>query len=375
VTPQDWKISSDSHVFEPPDLWQARVPRALRERAPRVEAAEDADWWIVRGERACSFAAGTKAGLRFRGQDALKVEFHFSDVREGAYTPKVFVEDNEADGVWGSVLYPSMGVLLYQEDDPRVLAATAAAYNEWMAEFCGAAPARLKGLAILDVENVASNVAQLERARALGLAGGIITVSPLPGQGYESARYEPFWEAAAGLGVPLSLHIATNRMAAEVGSLYSEVGVANCDGQVRDALARLVFSGVFERHPELRVGAVEFEAGWVPHFLERMDYTYTQRERQAGWHRFPDGALPSDYFRRNVFVSFQEDPVAIHCRRQIGVDRLCWGSDYPHTESTFPRSDEILAALLDEVPGPERLRITRDNAAALYGFAPPLPER
>ncbi len=364
-------LSSDSHVFEPPDLWQARVPAAWRDRAPRVERADDADWWIVRGQRACSFAAGTKAGLRFRGQAALEVEYHFSDVREGAYTPALFVEDNEADGIWGSVLYPSMGVLLFQESDARTLAVTAAAYNEWIAEFCAAAPGRLKGLAILDAESVESNVAALERARALGLAGGLISVSPLPGQGYDSDRYEPFWEAAAGLGLPLSLHIATNRNSEEVVSLYSEAGVSNCDAQVRASLARMVFSGVFERHPQLRVASVEFESGWVPHFLERMDYTYTQRERQEGWARFARGALPSDYFRRNVSVSFQEDPVGIQCRHRIGIDRLCWGSDYPHTESTFPRSNAIVEELLREVPEHERVRITRDNTAALYGFEPP----
>lgn len=365
-----WMISSDSHVFEPPDLWQSRVPAAYRERAPRVEWGADADWWIVRGERACSFAAG----LRFRGQDALGVEFHFSDVREGAYTPKIFVEDNEADGIWGSVLYPSMGVLLYQEADSRTLAITAAAYNEWIAEFCAAAPGRLKGLAILDAENLDTNIAQLERARALGLAGGIITVSPLAGQHYDQPRYEPFWEAAAALDLPLSLHIATNRVAAEIGALYAPAGVCNVDGHVRDALARMLFSGVFERHPRLRIGAVEFEAGWVPHFVERMDYTYTQRERHEGWIRFADGALPSDHFRRNVFVSFQEDPVAIHCREQIGIGALCWGSDYPHTESTFPRSREILGELLHGLPDADRVRMTRDNSAALYHFDAPAME-
>jgi hypothetical protein len=112
---REWMISSDSHVFEPPDLWQKRVPAAYRERAPRVEFADDADWWIVRGERTVSFAAGTKAGLRFEGQEKLAVEYHFSDVREGAYTPKIFVEDNAADGVYGSVLFPSMGVMLFAE--------------------------------------------------------------------------------------------------------------------------------------------------------------------------------------------------------------------------------------------------------------------
>ena len=366
-----WMLSSDSHVFEPPDLWTSRVPAALRDRAPHVVAADDADWWHFLDTRMCSFAAGTKAGLRFQGQDALRVEYHFSDIREGAYTPAIFVEDNAADGVWGSVLFPSIGVLLYQEHDPAVLAVLARAYNEWVAEFSAVAPDRLKGMAILDVEEPAGAVRELERAHADGLAGAVITVAPLPGHGYEQAMYEPVWEAAAGLGMPLNLHIATNRIGEETGALYTEVGITNCDGAVRDCLARMVFSGVFARHPTLRIGAVEFEAGWVAHFLERMDYTYHQREHQDSWIRFGDGTVPSDHFRRNVFVSFQEDPVGIQTRHLIGVECLLWGSDYPHTESTFPRSAEILDTVLKGVPDDERARMTCGNTARIYGFAPP----
>jgi predicted TIM-barrel fold metal-dependent hydrolase len=366
-----WMLSSDSHVFEPPDLWTSRVPAAYRDRAPQVEPADDADWWVFLGQRMCSFAAGTKAGLRFQGQDALKVEYHFSDVREGAYTPAIFVEDNAADGVWGSVLFPSIGVLLYQEHDPRALAAFARAFNEWIAEFSAAVPDRLKGMAILNAEDGAGAVRELEHARALGLAGAVISVAPLPGHGYEQPSYEPLWEAAAGLGMPLNLHIATNRDGTETGSLYTEVGVTNCDGAVRDALARMIFSGVFERHPTLRIGAVEFEAGWVAHFLERMDYTYAQREHQDGWIRFGDGTVPSDHFRRNVSVSFQEDPVGVHTRHLIGIDCLLWGSDYPHTESTFPRSTEILDDVLKGVPDDERARMVCTNTARVYGFEPP----
>jgi predicted TIM-barrel fold metal-dependent hydrolase len=366
-----WMLSSDSHVFEPPSLWLDRVPARLRDIAPRVEEADDADWWVMQGQRMFKADAGTKAGLRFEGQAALKVDFHYSDVREGAYTPAIFLDDNAADGVWGSVVYPSVGVTLFQYHDEAVLGILARAYNEWIAEFCAHDPNRLRGVAILDAENVAGAVVELERVVADGLRAALITVSPFPGNGYELDRYNPLWEAVAGLGVPLSLHIATDREAEMVGKLYFEAGVTNCDGAVRDSLARMIFSGVFERYPTLRVGAVEFESGWVAHFSERMDYTYTQRERQVGWARFADGVIPSDFMRRNVFVSFQEDPVGIHCRHLIGVDRLLWGSDYPHTESTFPRSQQILDDVLKGVPDDERTRIVRDNTAAIYGFDVP----
>ena len=98
----------------------------------------------------------------------------------------------------------------------------------------------------------------------------------------------------------------------------------------------MIFSGVFERYPKLQVGAVEHELSWIPHFLDRLDYTYTQRAPNDLWYRYKEDAVPSDYFHRNVFVGFQEDALGIRDRHIIGVDNLQWGSDYPHQESTFP---------------------------------------
>ena len=130
----------------------------------------------------------------------------------------------------------------------------------------------------------------------------------------------------------------------------------------------MIFSGVFERHPKLRVGSVEHEVCWSPFFLSQMDYTYTERPLRGDWHRFAPGVLPSDFFRSNCFVSFQEDAVGIRTRDIFGVHTLMWGSDYPHTESTFPRSREIVGKILADVPEDEQALIVRDNAAKLYGF-------
>ena len=125
---------------------------------------------------------------------------------------------------------------------------------------------------------------------------------------------------------------------------------------------------MFERYPRLRVGSVEHELAWIPFFLDQMDYTYTQRPpRGPEWIRFRDrDALPSDFFRSNVFSSFQEDRVALRVRDVIGVDTLLWGSDYPHTEATFPRSREILGQIMADVPTGEVLQIVSSNCARLY---------
>jgi predicted TIM-barrel fold metal-dependent hydrolase len=131
----------------------------------------------------------------------------------------------------------------------------------------------------------------------------------------------------------------------------------------------MIFSGVFERYPKLQVGAVEHELGWAPHFLNQMDYTYTQRHRREFWHRFKEDMLPSDYFHRNVFLGFQEDGLGIRLRDLIGVDNLLWGSDYPHAESTFPKSKEILDDILADCTEDEKAKIVGGNAARIYHLA------
>jgi predicted TIM-barrel fold metal-dependent hydrolase len=146
------------------------------------------------------------------------------------------------------------------------------------------------------------------------------------------------------------------------------------DYQVRRTLADLIFSGVFQRHPGLRIGTVEHELGWIPFFLSQLDYTYTDRPaRGPEWKRFADpDTVPSQFFRTNCFASFQEDAIGLRLSDLIGVETLMWGSDYPHTESTFPRSREVLARILTGVPDDDAHRIVRTNAAGLYGFDVPV---
>ena len=369
---QDYRIiSSDSHVVEPPDTWTGRLPAKFGDRSPRVVSDSDGDWWFVDGIRTNSFQGGAQAGKRFDNPDELQPSRHFADVRRGAYDPKEFLADNELDGVWGSVLYPTEGLTLYQVPDGELLAATFAVYNDWLAEFCRYNPQRLKGVATIHVEDVAGAVAELQRVRKLGLVGAMITAGPTETASYDRPEYDPFWAAAQDLEMPISLHIATFRPAPGVTYEDNRTArpalIAMWDRHMKMSLAHMILSGVFEKFPRLRVGSVEHELGWVPFFLDRLDYTYTQRARRPWWYRFKEG-LPSDFFRRNVFLSFQEDALGIRDRHLIGVDSMMWGSDYPHTESTFPQSQKLLDRVFADVPDDERRRITRDNVARLYGF-------
>ena len=196
----------------------------------------------------------------------------------------------------------------------------------------------------------------------------MITVYPPEDMPYDRPEYEPLWAAAQDLDIPLSLHMVTGRTGQQETRVdtMSAAYLINMDHWVRMSITHIIFSGVFERYPKLQVGAVEHELSWIPYYLSQSDYTYTQRPPGEGWHRFKGDMLPSDFFHQNVFVSFQEDSMGIRDRHVIGVDNLLWGSDYPHVESTFPRSREILAEILSDCTEEEKAKIVGGNAARIY---------
>ena len=364
-------ISSDNHVLEPPDLWTSRMEPKFRDRAPHILRMEDGtDWWVCDGQNIDSVAGGTQTGVRFEAPESLTYADVFENVRPGGYIPEEHVKDMESDGVEISIVYPTVAGVLYRVPDSELLAAMFRTYNDWLAEFCKPFPDRIKGIAALNVDDVRQGVRELHRCANIGLSGAMISVYPPEGKGYYSHDYDPLWAAAQDLEIPLSLHIGSNRPGTgqEFGDIISARPsfLCNVDHWVRMSLGDMIFSGVFERFPKLQVGSVEQELSWVPHFLDRMDYTYTQRAPRDYWHRFKDSMLPSDHFRRNVFVSFQEDALGIKMREFIGVDRLLWGSDYPHQESTFPRSRQILDDILSECTGEEKAKISGGNAARVY---------
>ena len=270
----------------------------------------------------------------------------------GGWIPEEHMKDMDADGVDVSIVYPTVGLLLYSTPDSDLLTEIFRTYNDWLSEFCRPFPNRLKGIACINVDDVKSGVKELERSANMGLAGGMITVHPPEGQGYNRPDYEPLWAAAQDLQMPLGLHIATNRpgagqeFAAGADNLSPEF-ICNADHWVRQSLARIIFNGVFQRYPKLQIGSVEMELSWIPHFLDRLDYTYTQRvPREEWWGNYKGDLLPSEYFHQNIFCGFQEDGLGIKLRDIIGVDNLMWGSDYPHVESTFPRGRQILEDIL-----------------------------
>ena len=377
-------ISSDSHVIEPADLWTSRIDRKFRDRAPHVVQGEEQDQWWCDGRLILGLNFAINLGVRFEDPDKITDVGRLEDVPLGGYIPDEHVKDMDTDGVDAGILFPSYAFKLYNAvADSELLTACLRVYNDWMGEFCNSHPRRLNGIAMLNVDDVGVGVRELERCAKLGFAGAMIPVFPplYPHEGlrYSSPDYEPLWAAAQDLGMPIHLHILTNRRCFDeaVHDVTSMVPAAGGDGSLaflsshdhwpRMSLGDIIFSGVFERYPKLRVGVVEFELSWIPHFLDRIDYTYTQRGVVAA-DKLPlrEGLLPSDYFHQNVFAGFQEDALGIRDREIIGVDNIMWGSDYPHAESTFPRSQDILEEILRDCTDQEKAKIVGGNAARIY---------
>jgi predicted TIM-barrel fold metal-dependent hydrolase len=365
-------LSSDSHVFEPPDLWTKRIDAGFRDRAPRMQRIDGADQLVVEADQVISgIGLISNAGARFEAPETISGQGRFEDVPRGGYDPDQHLADMRLDGVAGEVLYPSQGLFYFRVTDTPLMSAIFRAYNDWLAEFCRRDPARLKGIAMVNLDDVADGIRELERAARLGLAGAMITEYPLEHRRYDQPEYEPFWAAAASLGMPLSLHTATRRQGKIRGA--GEKTLRDASSRSTKAfypalsLCDMIFSGVFERHPALTLAIVEFELSWAPNILASMDYTYRERHGEAIY-RFKGGMRPSDFFHRNVVLSFQEDAIGIRLRDVIGVDNMMWGSDYPHSESTFPRSRKILEDILAGVPDDEGAKIAGANTARVYRF-------
>jgi predicted TIM-barrel fold metal-dependent hydrolase len=369
--------------MEPPELWRERIDPAFSDRAPHLVSEDDGDWWYSGNHKLLSVSGGTQAGLRFQDQAKLGLTARMGEVVRGAYDPTAKISDMDADGIQREVVYPTLGLRLWRLPDTALLSAIFRAYNDWIADFCRSYPDRLAAVGLLLLDDIDAGVAELRRMAGIGMSGAMISVYPGPERSYDHPMYEPLWVAASELDIPLSLHIATNRVLEDAPSSPAATKVQGTDGApglqkptqyatssywVQCTLADMIFAGVFERFPELKVVSLEYEAAWAATLIQAMDYTYTQRARRESWYRFKGDALPSDFYHRNVYISFQEDALGIRLRDVVGIDNLVWGSDYPHAESTFPHSRKILGEMLADVPFDEQKRILDTNPTRLYHF-------
>ena len=361
-------VSSDSHFIEPPDLFTSRVDRKYRDRVPRTEwgalgAGMEGEFWVVPSSAAAEprpVATYWGAGIPMAEVRELNRQ-GYGAAPDFVFDPAARLKAQERDGVAAEVMYTSCGMALFRVEDGDLRRACFAAFNSWAAEYCAYDLNRLQGCAIVDADDVAWAAAEIGRAAKLGLRAAMITSGPLDGRPYSLPEYDPMWAAAEEAGIPLALHVHTGRKPLDPVPFVEPV---MCFSEVQTSLAHMLIGGVFERFPRLKVILTEVDASWIPHFLHRADHYFTRYSAQGGY-----SLTPSGYMRRNVWATFQDELANIPFAAALfGADRLMWASDFPHMNSTYPKTREFLAGGFKGMERSDVQKIVADNAIAVYGL-------
>ena len=220
---------------------------------------------------------------------------------------------------------------------------------------------------MISLLDVSEGVRELNRCAKLGLRGALIMASPPDDVSYADPVFEPFWAAAAELDLPISLHILTGHgeESRNVGKFKKNhyLRAISIIHEVQRSFAEIMFSGALERHPNLRIVSAENDIGWVPHFLYRADHFY---DKAAYSHPTELKIPPSEYAKRQLFVTYMDDPIGLRLADYYGEDNYAWASDYPHAQSTFPNSHQIVDENFDGVSEDIKKKVTRDNVIKLY---------
>lgn len=329
-------ISADSHVMEPSDLWATRLPAGMREQVPPIK----------RDNRG--------------GQP-------------GGHDPHARIREMEQDGVSAEVLYPTLGLKHFALDDPKLQEACFRVFNDWLIEYCQVASDRLLGVACISMYDSEQAVKELERSKKNGLAGALIWQAPHADLPFKSDHYNRFWAAAQEMEIPISLHILTGHNYSKDPA--SREGVEHYRGSVNEklfdavnAVFDLTFYGILDRYPRLKFVIVENEIGWLPFCLQQWDYYY---RRFRAVNPPPIDREPSEYFYRQVYATFFNDAVGGHNFDFWGVDNCMWSNDYPHANSTWPNSLDVIERDLGHLPAAARAKLIRENVVNLYGMKLP----
>ena len=385
-------ISADSHVVEGPGVFAGLVER-FGDAAPRImdtDTEVDAIVIPAKGMRGAGAARLGLAGMRLRkGNTVTRRAGHkpevdnltaadmkeliskgFGGLRAGIVDGSRRHEDQDADGLELEFLYPGFfGMFGFENYD--LLAACQKNYNDWLYDYSSGAKGRLYGLAAIPIQDPETAVLELERVIKKGFVGGCIPCTSPVNHPYNDEIYEPVWALAEESNFPLSMHVGTNAyLPAEYRNRkIVRDGVADYSVSpttVQRTLVELICRGVAEKHPKLQFVVAEFNGGWIAHWLDRLEQGLSRegrfREETALQTR------PHEVWARQFFATIEDDRPALLTRSLIGVDNLMWGSDYPHSDSTFPCSMEVLDELFSNIPIEERQKITRDNCRRLYGI-------
>jgi predicted TIM-barrel fold metal-dependent hydrolase len=334
-----WTNSGDSHCIEPPDLYRDNMPAHYSDRMPRSE--------FVDGEIVTHIDGKV---LRRRAPGGATMQMIEAVRAQGGNDHSKRMADLDDQGVWGEVVFPSLGLWYGEMESADLAAAAAEVLNDWVADEIMSLSPRLVPCATLPLQSIERSVAEVERCAARGYRAVFLPTKPPEEHGHWNAdAWEPLWDVLEGTGCVLAFHIGTDtgdkpqKYKGAGGAIINYVNTT-FGGQL--AVVMMIAGGALERHPDLKVLVSEGGATWAPFLGDRMNEAYRQH-----W-MFNQGEmsmLPKEYINRQVYASFQHDETAIPAHTAMGFENVMFGTDYPHLEGTFPHTQKVLHELFDGV--------------------------
>jgi predicted TIM-barrel fold metal-dependent hydrolase len=392
-------ISVDDHVVEPAGLWQERLPARMRDRGPRIERArwgdfsldvgatykqemtEDGTWgdyWVyedriiyVHKRHVAIPLDATPEGdvRRFDRTKMYIAAITYDEMRPGCYDPKARVQDLAIGGVDGSLAFPTFprfcGQTFMESEDLELGLECVRAYNDWMIEeWCAGSEGRLVPLCLIPMWDVELAVAELDRNAARGARA--ICFSEIPTHlglpSIHTGYWDPLFAACEDTRTTLCMHIgSSSKMPAASPDAPPSTDIMLSFNNSMASLADFLFSGVLVRFPELKLAYSEGQIGWIPYALERADNTW---KYHSSWTRasetIPDP--PSTYYRGRIFGCFTNDVHGIESIAAVGEDNICFETDYPHTDTTWPFVQEEVERMIAPLTEQQRYKVLRGNA-------------
>ena len=384
-------ISADSHALEGPEVFDGLAER-FGDDAPRIVHKEGRGDHIVTPnmpKRSRNVAVMALAGTRLDYETPLprehaskpsagsisdpEIQAYFTGgyaamrpgLTDGARRP----DDQDIDGVSAEILYPGW-FPMFSLQNLDLMVALQRNYNDWMSGQQVASKGRLIGLAALPVQRPDVAVAELERVIELGFKGIVLPSNAPRGRKYSDPDYDPMWARAEEAGLPVAFHVACMSHAPDWLKAMKDrdpiVQYAGSPALIHDTLIELMVRGVCARFPDLKFVLAEFNAGWVAHWLDKVQQGWAREYAKDSATTPPVDVL--EIWKRQFFATIEDDPAALRTRELIGEETLLWGSDYPHTDSTWPCSSQVLDEMFEDYEPETRDKITRTNVANLYSL-------
>jgi predicted TIM-barrel fold metal-dependent hydrolase len=368
-------VSVDDHVVEPPDLFKGRLAAKYVDLAPQfITNPDGTDVWKYNGETVANVALNAVAG---RPKEEYGIEpTSFTQLRKGTYDHNERVKDMSANGVLGSLCFPSFpqfcGQLFARTADKDVALAMVQAYNDWhIDEWCGSHPGRFIPCAIPAIWDPEVMATEIRRVAKKGCHALTFSENPskLGWPSIHSEHWDPVWQACSDEAVVVCMHIgSSSQLTITSNDAPMDVMITLQPMNIVQAAADLVWSKVLRKYPKLKVALSEGGIGWIPYFLERVDYNYDRHHFWTG-QDFGD-QLPSQVFNEHVLTCFIDDKFGLVSRDHLNMDMVTWECDYPHSDSNWPISPEIFAESVVDLSDHEIDKITHLNAMREYSFDP-----